>query len=253
MCGRYTILYNEEEVEIAFDIQLELPFESIYNVTPSNANNPVPLPVITNKKPQTLQYFIWGLVPFFSKAAVSKYKTINARIENIMTSGAYRKPLQTQRCIVPVNCYFEWQKQEDGTKVPHVIYHRQQKYFGMAGVWDQWTNKETGEIVETFSIITMPALPELEKLHHRQPVVLSPDNYKHWLKEGISVSRVMDLLSDHGNAKLNAYPVASLVNYPANNRVGILKPIGKTIIPETETKRVPYMALIPEDGDLFDS
>ena len=73
MCGRYTVVTKIEAIEKEFNVAFDVPFDPFYNAAPS-----LPLPIITNDKPQEVQLFKWGLVPFWAKDRKIAYKTINA-------------------------------------------------------------------------------------------------------------------------------------------------------------------------------
>lgn len=227
MCGRYTVVTKIEAIEKEFNVAFNVPFDPFYNATPS-----LPLPVITNSKPHEVQLFNWGLVPHWAKDRKIGYKTINARSEEIITKASFKKPIRSQRCIVLANCYFEWKKEKSG-KTPYVIYCQDQRLFGMAGVWDEWVDQSTGELLQSFSILTTAATPLLEPLHHRMPVILNRDDRSKWLSN-LSLTDVTSMFRQYPQEAMNAYPVDNLVNSPANNTVEILQPIGERLQPEVD-------------------
>ena len=52
-----------------------------------------------------------------------------------------------------------------------------------AGIWDQWVNKETGEVLESFSIITDEPPEFIEKMgHDRCPVFLKDEAFSDWVE-----------------------------------------------------------------------
>ena len=63
----------------------------------------------------------------------------------------------------------------------------------LAGIWEMWTRPKAvetgsprdfgpaGQIIETFSIVTGPALPSVANTHDRMPIVLEPDGFETWL------------------------------------------------------------------------
>ena len=52
---------------------------------------------------------------------------------------------------------------------------------GFAGLWEVWTDPETGEEVTSCTIITCEPNPLLAELHNRMPVILDPADYEAWL------------------------------------------------------------------------
>jgi len=226
VCGRYTVVTKVKAIEKQFNAQFNLPFVPVYNAAPSMG-----LPVITDADPHQIQHFQWGLVPFWAKDPKIAFKTINARTEEILQKPSFRKPIRSQRCLVLANCYFEWKVEETG-KVPHVIYVRDQRLFAMAGIWDQWLEPNTGEVVRSFSILTCPATPKLHPLHHRMPVILSKNNTTKWLSPSLPLSEVSGLFRQYPQDLMNAYPVSTEVNKPLNNSASILEPVGEKLSSE---------------------
>ena len=51
----------------------------------------------------------------------------------------------------------------------------------MAGLWDEGTDKKTGERVKSCTIITWPANALVGTLHDRMPVILAETDWAKWL------------------------------------------------------------------------
>ncbi len=51
----------------------------------------------------------------------------------------------------------------------------------LASLWDRWQSKTSDEIVESFTIVTAAASPQLEFVHRRQPVMLSKLGAVEWM------------------------------------------------------------------------
>lgn len=77
-----------------------------------------------------------------------------------------------KRCIIPANGFFEWDKSFRPSRV--IDFHlANDAPFAFAGVWDEWVNPATGEVRETFAIVTTAAAPPVAAIHDRMPVILS--------------------------------------------------------------------------------
>jgi len=178
MGKRYNALFKDEGVEPYFDIV-------------ANGFTHIPMPVITNKEPGKIQFFNWGLIPFFAKdktAADTLAKMcLNAMVETIHEKPSFRDSAAHKRCVIPATSFYEWQW-SDVTKKNCA----KQKYeigisgklFSFAGLWSSWTNKDTGEIKETFTIITAAANNLMAEIHNtkkRMPFILRPDQEADWL------------------------------------------------------------------------
>jgi putative SOS response-associated peptidase YedK len=53
----------------------------------------------------------------------------------------------------------------------------------MAGLWDEWTDKKTGERIKSCTIITCPANTLVGALHDRMPVIVAEEDWAKWLGE----------------------------------------------------------------------
>jgi putative SOS response-associated peptidase YedK len=158
------------------------------------------VPVIASTSPEEIDSMIWGLIPFWVKdednAAQIRMKTFNARAESLTEKPSYKHTLRNQRCLVLTNGFYEWQHRGK-EKIPYFISLKDDIAMPMAGLFDRWTNKKTGELLETFTIITIAANPLMEKIHNtkkRMPVILQGGAEKQWTDPLLSQGQVMKLL-----------------------------------------------------------
>lgn len=113
----------------------------------------------------------WALVPWFAKAAKLPYATVNARFEEITTKASYRDPWhRSQRCIIPVASFDEpcW---ETGRNIWWRFARADGARLGLAGLWNTWVDKSTGEVVESFTMLTVnaDAHPLMSRMHKPDP------------------------------------------------------------------------------------
>lgn len=118
----------------------------------------------------------WSLVPSSERSTLLPYSTNNARIERVATARTYKEPwARGQRCIIPAEVFFEpcW---ESGKNVWWTFRRADGNPWGLAGLWNTWTDKLTGEIVETFTMLTQnaDAHPIMNRMHKPDPK-LPPD------------------------------------------------------------------------------
>lgn len=118
----------------------------------------------------------WGLVPWFAKTAKLTYSTNNARFEEITSKASYKHPWQHgKRCIIPAMSFDEpcW---ETGKNVWWRFRRADGTPWGLAGLWNTWMDKETGEIVESYTMLTINAdrHPLMSRMHKPDPN-LAPD------------------------------------------------------------------------------
>ena len=66
----------------------------------------------------------------------------------------------------------------------------------MAGIWQPWTDKATGEYVETFAVVTTKANPLMEQIHNskkRMPTILNDDLAWEWLFGDLDEKRISEI------------------------------------------------------------
>ncbi|HET6244849.1 MAG: SOS response-associated peptidase [Bacteroidetes bacterium] len=174
-------------------------------------------PVITYDKKDCIQLFDWGLIPSWVKskgqATEIKLNTLNARSETVFEKPSFRVAAKKNRCIVPSTGFFEWQTLNN-KKYPFFIYPEQDDFFSFAGIWEEWLDKETGELIKTFSILTTQANPLLTKIHNtkqRMPVILPEHLESDWLNPNISQEDVMAFCIPFDAKLMKAHTVSRLI------------------------------------------
>ncbi|WP_162054744.1 SOS response-associated peptidase [Pontibacter pamirensis] len=211
MCGRYSVIPKAKGESKAAKLLAKALKEAHFNAAPSQQ-----LPVVTNTQPHTIQFFSWGLQPFWARDAKAVKRSINARAETLTEKPSFRNLLKSKRCLVPADGFFEWQVTPQG-KVPHRILLQDENTFSFAGLWDEWLDKSSGEILHTYTIITTEANELVKPIHDRMPVILSPEAEELWLDAHESQDDLLSLLKPYAANKMKAYPVSPLVNSPLNN------------------------------------
>ncbi|MFA0962971.1 SOS response-associated peptidase [Roseivirga sp. BDSF3-8] len=225
MCGRYSISKIQKTVEKALKESLgatfTFEFEPVYNAAPS-----MNLPVIANETPKDIVSYRWGLIPFWAKDEKIGYKMINARRETILEKPAFKTAAKKKRCLVLADGYYEWQKLGDKkTKQPYRIFPTDQELFAFAGIWDEWHDKHTGEVVRSFSIITTQPPKNIAHIHDRMPVILEAGHREAWLSDGLNDDDIQALLDGYDGKRMDYYPVSTEVNSPRKNNESVIEPV----------------------------
>ena len=99
----------------------------------------------------------WNLIPWFAKERKLKFPTSNARSEELAAKASYKHPWgRGQRCIIPATSFYEpnW---ESGKHVAWNFKRADGEPWGLAGLWNTWKDKGSGEIVESFTMLTLNA------------------------------------------------------------------------------------------------
>ena len=82
----------------------------------------------------------------------------------------------------------------------------------MAGIWQPWTDKETGEHVDTFAIVTTKANALMEQVHNskkRMPTILNDDQAYEWMFGKLEDKRILDIAATQYPAEnMQACPIA---------------------------------------------
>jgi len=173
------------ELETRFEATLDNPME----FHPQNHINGFDFPktpVIIDKAPQIITHYNWGLVPAWAKdSAIQKY-TLNAKIETVDEKPSFKNSVN-KRCLVIADGYFEWQwlDPKGKNKQKYELCLPNEELFAFAGLYSQWVDKNTGEIKNTYTILTTEANPLLAEIHNhkkRMPVVLKCEDETKWLQ-----------------------------------------------------------------------
>jgi len=159
----------------------------------------------------------WGLIPKWSKDFTSKYATFNARLEGIESKPTYKDPWKNaQRCLIPMAGYYEW-KGEKGNKQAFYITDRDTGGLVVAGLWEQSHNQLSS------TMITRPANDMMAPLHHRMPVLLTPESAEEWMHQDNETA--MELLWECNLDSMIYFPVGKAVGNTRNNSATLIEPI----------------------------
>lgn len=147
----------------------------------------------------------WGLVPWFAKAPKLTYATNNARSEELASKSAFKHPwVRGQRCIIPATSFDEpcW---ESGKNQWWQFRRRDAAPWGLAGLWSTWIDHASGEIVESYTMLTInadthalmsrmhkpdPALPP-DRQDKRSVVAIELADVDQWLCGGLDEARAL--------------------------------------------------------------
>jgi putative SOS response-associated peptidase YedK len=174
------------EVENRFNAKIEKTelFQSQENINGFNFGKN---PIITDEKPNIIQHYNWGLIPSWAKDDEIKKMTLNARIETIDEKPSFRNSIN-KRCLVIANGFYEWQwlDSKGKNKIKYEIGIGNDDLFAFAGLYSQWVNTITGEIKDTYTIVTTQANELMAEIHNtkkRMPIILKPQDENKWLNQ----------------------------------------------------------------------
>jgi putative SOS response-associated peptidase YedK len=237
MCGRYSAAGTLNELAKLIDFVCRAPFFAPrYNVAPRQS---MPVIVLENFQP-VMKPMRWGLIPSWAKDESIGDKLINARAETIAEKTSFKKPFHSQRCLIPADGFYEWQRR-DNSFTPFRFRMRDDSFFCFAGIYEKWIRPpREGEfefndfdepppsrVIETFSIITTEANDMVFAVHERMPVILGSDSYLRWIdcqRYGSDDVFIRAMLHPYPAEEMDCYRVSKLVNNAKNDSPECLKP-----------------------------
>ena len=220
MCGRYSLTTPLEAVRHLFGVTELLNLQPRYNVAPTDE-----MPVVRlHDSDRELRMMRWGLLPFWAKDIKIGARMINARSETAATSGAFKSSFSRKLCLVVADGFYEWQKQEDGSKQAFRYTLADGGPFAFAGLWSSWHNPEKERLL-TFTIMTTTPNGLVAEIHDRMPVILDPADYDTWLDvTGADAEAACELLHPFPAERMAVTAVSKRVNNVKNDDAACLEP-----------------------------
>lgn len=192
------------------------------------------LVVISADTPDEIQTMRWGVIPSFAKYIDittkegklvkahpydfrNKYsKTANAMVESLKDRPTWRRLYQKNRCVLPVTGFFEFYHLEGKRATyPHYLALKDADVYGLACIWDEWTDTETGEILKSFAVITTAPNEMMSVIHNnpnahsgpRMPAILPMSEWSDWLDGQFTYEEVLGMCKPFPTDRMVAIPV----------------------------------------------
>jgi putative SOS response-associated peptidase YedK len=120
---------------------------------------------------------------------------LNAKGETLLTSPMFPEAALKRRCLIPSSGFVEWRHHypvgkkgkvlKTSEKIPYQVGIKSDKeYFFIAGIYNPWTDRSTGETKDTFAIVTTEANSVMQMIHNsknRMPAILPEEMAEQWL------------------------------------------------------------------------
>ncbi len=258
MCGRYAATANPDELVLEFEVEEDRTAEPARSILVNPQEPPAgrpdfnmaptkQAPVVLSRAPREdreapprrqLRLLTWGLVPSWSTDVRGGVRMINARVESVADKPAFARPLAARRCLVPAGGWYEWQASPTATdakgkprKQPFFTRRADGASVAMAGLYEFWRDPAVGDPedpmawLSTFTVLTGPAEPGLDRIHDRQPVVLEAGEWERWLDPTSGAADVLDLLGPRPPGRFTAHPVSRAVSGNRANGPQLLDPV----------------------------
>lgn len=179
--------------------------------------------IYPDRSPDFPEIATWGLVPHWvkDKEQMKKYwnNTLNARGETIFEKPSFRDSAKNNRCLIYVDGFYEHHHYK-GKTYPFFIHHKTEKPLALAGLWNEWVDKESGEVLNTFTIVTTEGNNMMGKIHNnpklkgpRMPLILPEEMEEKWLveiKDELDIKSVQAVIESYPENELEAYTVHRL-------------------------------------------
>lgn len=212
MCFHYSLTQKASVIEELLHVEWN---DTVWQPVPHvNGFSFRAMPIITQQDPHNIQILHWGLIPHWIKnleeAKNIRTKTLNARCETIFEKPSFRNSITTRRCLIPADGFFEWMD-VNGKKYPYHITVIEKDIFCFGGIYAQWADSTTGELMDSFSIITTEANELMAKIHNlkkRMPVIIAPDRYDEWLSDHLSNHQMNDFFTPFPTEMMKAEAIS---------------------------------------------
>jgi putative SOS response-associated peptidase YedK len=220
MCGRFAFYSPHESVVRLFGVADAPDVVPHYNIAPTQYIAAVRA---GGEGARRLSMLYWGLVPYWAPGKSIGARMINARSETLKEKPSFREAYQRRRCLILADGYYEWQR-SGAVKQPYFISLRAGEPFGMAGIWERWRDRQSGETLESCAIVTTGPAASIAHIHDRMPVIVPSAAHAEWLDpENRDIASLDRLLVAYPAAGLVARAVSRRVNDARNDEPAVLE------------------------------
>jgi len=221
MCGRFLLTAPPEAIQRLFGF-LELPnLEPRYNLAPSQA---VAAMLRDEAAQRHFVWMRWGLTPSWAKGERARAPMINARSESVAEKPSFRAAFAERRCVVFADGFYEWR--QDGNRQPYCVRFTDNAPYAFAAIWEPVPEAEPGgrqgEPRRGCALLTTEANGKMAAVHHRMPVILTPEQVGPWLDPESSRAALQALLKPLPDAAVTLTPVSKRVNAVREDDAGLL-------------------------------
>ena len=174
--------------------------------------------IYTKNNPDNPIWSYWGLIPDWVKDSIQAKKlwnrTLNARGETIFEKASFKKSANSKRCVIFIEGFYE-HHHYNGQAFPFFICLPKNTPIALGGLYSEWTDKTTGQIINTFTIVTTTANTLMSKIHNnpklkepRMPLILEHEEEDLWLNS--SSNDVLKIIKPYENEQLISHTVNKL-------------------------------------------
>jgi putative SOS response-associated peptidase YedK len=231
MCGRYTLTDPDPRIlRLRFDLSKKIKIEEQprFNIAPTD---PV-LAIRRHDGERDLGRLRWGLVPPGATPKKIGRPLINARAETVERQPAFRGPFAAQRCLMPADGFYEWQRTEEGKQAVWVSLP-DDELFSFAGLWAKSRDDEGAELHSCTLITTEPS-EQMRPIHNRMPVILPREAEAQWLDPEAEIGDLRGLMRPREGLEIRA--VSNAVNNVRDDGPHLIAPAPEGAEAQTEPR-----------------
>lgn len=250
MCYYRSVKIKNQHILKINDIELDLrEYDIEALVTDGFAYGTTPVIVPNTTCGGEIVQMEWGFIPSYlrNREAVEKFRrgytddkgayrppmtTLNALGEELLLPGKmYREAALKRRCLFVSSSFYEWrhifpigkkgQPLKTAIKYPYCIRTKGDVEIHLtAGIWQPWTDKETGETVDTCALVTTKANSLMQQIHNskkRMPAILTPQLAGEWISDGLTEERITEIATfQYPSEEMEAWPIQKDFKTAAN-------------------------------------
>jgi putative SOS response-associated peptidase YedK len=171
MCGRMNV--NDDPYLQDLMVMIGLP-ENTINISQDVAPGAKVSIIHQRHSVRVISDAIWWLL-LDNKTLKPNYRyaSFNSRYDKLNSSRSLSyKPYRESRCIIPASGFVEGL----GDKKTYFQIESVERAIAFGGLYKEWLNEQTGELVYSASIITLPAHPKLQHIHPKSTPLMLPYN-----------------------------------------------------------------------------
>jgi len=186
--------------------------------------------VFTNEAPHTPQLFEWGLIPSWVKtkkdAMDISNKTLNCRSESMFEKPSFKPSAMHRRCLIYVDGFYEHHHLKSKT-YPFHISANDDSPLVFGGLWNEWLDKETSEIIKTVTIVTCEGNEAMKIIHNnpkadgpRMPFIIPKELQDYWLDSNtVGEEELQEFIKPYPSDLLQYHTVQKLLGKAALGNV----------------------------------
>jgi len=128
--------------------------------------------------------------------------------------NSYSETIFTNRCIIPVTGIFE-SKHVGKEKVPYLIHPKIQPFFNLLGIYHDWEEPSSSQVIRSFAILTGVANEFMADIHNsakRMPLMIDISQIDYWLDPSLSKSSIKEMMNPCDDSDMAAYEVSRILN-----------------------------------------